>query len=459
MITKKNTFNILLIFLTLHTIVWTLIPSLSNLNLPLDTIEALAWGSNLDWGYNKHPPMSAFVVEIFYTIFGSQDWAFYFLSQLFVVLSFFYVWKLSNIFLKNKIFSLLSVLILASVVFFNYTTPEFNVYVCQLPFRIMTIYYCWKSISDKKLFDLILFGVFAALGFLTHYSFIFLLIGLTFYYLYLIFKYQKIKINYLVPFLIFLIFLVPHLLWLNENKFITIFYALNRTGIDEINFIKHFLNPLVFLFKQLVVLIPLIITFFLIFEKNKKKSKINFRDEKFLFLICTNLIPIIIILIVSILTGAKIRTMWMSTFYLSLGIFVFYIFENKIKLKNINRFVFTIIFFFILSPSIYLYVSLSNDFKRTDYPGKEIARLVQNKWENNFSNKISYVIGDEWFAGNLSYHLRSRPIWIYNLEDKASLIKENQGVIYTGNPKILKKVCPGVFGTIKPVGYCMIGNK
>ena len=37
--------------------------------------------------------------------------------------------------------------------------------------------------------------------------------------------------------------------------------------------------------------------------------------------------------------------------------------------------------------------------------------------------------------------------------------KEDQGVIYTGNPKILKRVCPGVYGTIKPVGYCMIGKK
>ena len=50
--------------------------------------------------------------------------------------------------------------------------------------------------------------------------------------------------------------------------------------------------------------------------------------------------------------------------------------------------------------------------KRTDYPGKEIARLVQNKWNDNFVNDIKIVIGDEWFAGNLSYHLNSRPIWL-----------------------------------------------
>ena len=26
-------------------------------------------------------------------------------------------------------------------------------------------------------------------------------------------------------------------------------------------------------------------------------------------------------------------------------------------------------------------------------------------------------------------------------------------------PKVLKKICPGVFGAIQPVGYCMIGKR
>ena len=64
------------------------------------------------------------------------------------------------------------------------------------------------------------------------------------------------------------------------------------------------------------------------------------------------------------------------------------------------------LFFFIFSPSLYLGVSLLDDTKRTDYPGKEISRLVQNKWNDNF-NEIKIVVGDEWSAGNLSYHLSS----------------------------------------------------
>ena len=99
------------IFITLHLIIWTLVPTLTNNNLPLDTIEALAWGSNLDWGFNKHPPLSAFFVEVFYQIFGSNDWAYYLLSQIFVVISFFVVWKFSEEFFNNKTYSLLSVLL------------------------------------------------------------------------------------------------------------------------------------------------------------------------------------------------------------------------------------------------------------------------------------------------------------------------------------------------------------
>ena len=64
---NTNTKKIFYVFLLTHLFVWTLIPSLTNNNLPLDTIEALAWGSNLDWGFDKHPPMSAVMVAVSYT--------------------------------------------------------------------------------------------------------------------------------------------------------------------------------------------------------------------------------------------------------------------------------------------------------------------------------------------------------------------------------------------------------
>ena len=151
--------------------------------------------------------------------------------------------------------------------------------------------------------------------------------------------------------------------------------------------------------------------------------------------------------------------MWMTPFYLFFGIFFLEIFKKSIDLKRIKKFYIIFLFLFILSPFTYLGISIFNEKKRTDFPGKEIARLVQNKWNDNYINEIKIVIGDEWYAGNLSYHLYSRPIWVNDLKNKTANITEDQGVIYVGNPKVLKKICPGVFGTIKPVGYCMIGKR
>ena len=127
-----------------------MVPSLTNKNLPLDTIEALAWGSNLDWGFNKHPPMSAFFSEIFFQIFGSQDWAYYLLSQIFVSIAFYFVFKFALEIFADMRLSLISVLLLVSIYFYNFTTPEFNVNVCQLPFWSSVVFYSWKIFILQK---------------------------------------------------------------------------------------------------------------------------------------------------------------------------------------------------------------------------------------------------------------------------------------------------------------------
>ena len=460
MILKKNITKVFYVFLFFHLLLWTLIPSLSNINLPLDTIEALAWGSNLTWGFSKHPPFSAFAVEFIYLIFGSNDWSFYLLSQIFIVTTFFIVWKFSNEIFEEKLYSLLSVLILSGIYFYNFTTPEFNVNISQLPFWALSVYFFWKSINFNKKMDWVLLGVFSAIGFLSKYLFIYLLLSLFIYFLINLKKFKKLIPNYFLSLIITLILLLPHIIWLFNNNFVTILYGINRSGLTDFEIIDHLKNPLIFLIKQCLILSPFFLMVFIILKK-KIKIKINIqsKNNKTLFLIVINIVPLLLILFTSIFSGAEIRTMWMTPFYLFFGTLFFLILKKKIEIKKIKKFYFTFLFFFLISPLIYCTVSLIDTTKRTDYPGKEISRLVQNKWDDNFTNEIKIVIGDEWYAGNLSYHLRSRPTWFNDLKNKASLITGEQGVVYAGNPKVLKKICPGIFGEIKPVGYCMIGRR
>ena len=410
---NRNINNIFYIFVTAHLIFWTLVPSITNQNLPLDTIEALAWGSNLDWGFNKHPPMSAFFPEIFFQIFGSQDWVYYLLSQIFVLISFYYVFKLSKEIFDNNLFALISVLLIEAIYFYNFTTPEFNVNVCQLPFWSMTVFFSWKIYTSKeiKFTDCFLVGLFAAFGFLSKYLFIYLLASIDLLFIYLIFikRDRKFDFKYLITVEVFLIALVPHLIWLNNNEFITITYGLARTGLEQSSLIDHIKFPLIFLLKQVGLLIPFLILVWLLVKKIK--VKFNFKDKKLLFLLAINILPIILMFLTSMITGSKIRTMWMTPFYLFFGTLFVYLFQAQINLKKLKSFMIGFIFLFFLPPMLYAYVSISKDDKRTDYPGKEIAIKTQYAWDQQFNTKINVVYGNEWNAGNLSYHLKSRPVW------------------------------------------------
>jgi 4-amino-4-deoxy-L-arabinose transferase-like glycosyltransferase len=458
---KRNINNIFFIFLLSHLIIWTLVPTLTNHNLPLDTIEALAWGSNLEWGFNKHPPASAFFPELFYQIFGSQDWAYYLLSQIFVCIAFIYVFKLANEIFNNLLLSLISVLLLESIYFYNFTTPEFNVNVCQLPFWSIVVFYSWRIFNKNEIDvrDCILIGFFASVGFLSKYLFIYLLLSIILLFLYFIFfkKLKRFDFKYFIAIEVFIILLVPHLIWLNENDYITLTYGLKRTGLETSNLSDHLKFPAIFVLKQFVTLLPFLGLVYLLIKKFK--FTLNLKDKGLVFLVFVNLLPIFLMLLTSIITGSRIRTMWMTPFYLFFGVFAVYLFKKQINLKKLNSFLYGFIFLVFLSPILYSYVSIQQIDKRTDYFGKEIADLVDRRWNKNFSNEIMYVVGDEWFAGNLSYHLPSRPKWFLELKDKVNSLDPNGGIIYVGNPEVLKKICPGDFGQMDKHGYCMIGSR
>ena len=427
MLNKINIKNIFYIFTTMHLILWTLIPSITNNNLPLDTIEALAWGSNLDWGFNKHPPASAFFLEIFYQVFGSNDWAYYLLSQIFVITTFFIVYNFAEKIFNNKILSLISVLLLEGIYFYNFTTPEFNVNVCQLPFWAACVFYSWKLFNNKEidLKDCLWLGLFASIGFLSKYLFIYLLIAIDLLFFYIIFikKYKKFDFKYLISLEVFIVLLVPHFIWLINNDFVTITYGLARTGLENSNILDHLIYPITFLIKQIGILIPFfIMSFFLI---KRFKFKISLKDKKLLFLIFINLAPIALMFLTSFITGSKIRTMWMTPFYLFFGVLVVYIFQAQINLKRLNKFISAFLILFFISPFLYAYISITQKDKRTDYLGKQIAIKTQYAWSQDHKEPINVVLGNEWLAGNLSYHLESRPTWEGVItEDKLNLLSK-----------------------------------
>ena len=114
--------------------------------------------------------------------------------------------------------------------------------------------------------------------------------------------------------------------------------------------------------------------------------------------------------------GVKIRTMWMTPFYSFLGVLLIYVFQSQINLEKLKGFISVFLVLFIFSPFAYAYISITKTDKRTDYPGRMEAEKVKLFYENQnqITGEITFVKGNEWLAGNLSYHLEERPKWIYD---------------------------------------------
>ena len=426
---KKNISNLFYIFVSAHLIIWTLVPSLTNKNLPLDTIEALAWGSNLDWGFNKHPPMSAFLSEIFYQIFGPQDWAYYLLSQICIAVSFLVVFKLAEDFFDNKIYCLLSVLLLEGIYFYNFTTPEFNVNVCLIPFWSLSVYYLWRGIKNNKITDWLLLGLFAGLGFLSKYLFVYLGLAIDVLLIYMIYT-KRLNLKCLVSFVPFIIILLPHIIWLTENDYVTITYGLLRTGSEEASILNHIKYPAILLGKQIGILLPFLLMIFVLVKKFK--ININLNDEKLLFLLSINLIPIFFIFLTSFTMGVKIRTMWMTPFYISFGLLFVYILKSEINFEKMRTFSSIFLILLLLSPILYSYVSTTKTDKRTDFEGKNLAKQAKVFFETEGEElgKMEYIKGNEWIAGNISYHLPERPKWIYSSNEVQLCNKDMKCLTY-----------------------------
>ena len=282
------------------------------------------------------------------------------------------------------------------------------------------VYLSWKLYikKDTNTVILILLGVTAAIGFLTKYLFTYLLLSVVmiFAYEFFITKTRKIDFKHYLPIEIFFVLLVPHLIWLFQNDFVTIKYAFNRAGLVDYSFLNHLKFPIIFLIKQIGILIPFFVLCYFIIKKIK--IKFDIKDKKKYFILLINFLPIVLMFVTSVVTGSKIRTMWMTPFYLFFGVLVLSMFDIKDDEQTFKEFFKPFLILFLLSPITYGLVSLISENKRTDYKGKIEANKVLQVWQKDFTESINVVLGDEWHAGNISYHMEGRPVWLCEINQK-----------------------------------------
>ena len=395
LINEKTEKKCFYIFLAVHLIVWSCIGLIRTI-LPTDALEGIYWGSFMDFGTPKHPPLFGWIAYLTYLPFKT-DYIVYFVSQLFVIFGFIYTYKLAKCFLdENK--AMLSVILLEGCWTYSYITSYygFNPDVIMLFTLPVITYYFYQCVTRSKKSDWVLLGIITGIGFLNKYQTAMLIIPMfiwTFVFKRNVFRNIFFYISVIIAFIIFL----PHILWLAKYDFFPFLYFSGE--LTSHSYLEHITAPLFFAFMQLCVLAGTLLIFTALKIKQKSPLDIDLNnDKKFIwFFILLEFMPFLIHLVMGIIEGGTMRPRWGYEFWFMTGIMLFYFFPVNVDKK---AFMFTLKCAYSVMLIIFLALGtllVVEKNYRSRYPVEHVFNDLKGFWAQKYNTPIEYLGGYiEW---------------------------------------------------------------
>ena len=420
-------------YVAILTLMWALIPTLFYQNPPLDVVEGYAWGRDLALGYTKHPPMTAWLLELVYVFTGGRTFGAYWLSQICMALSYLGIWQLSTRVGLPPRSAFWSVVLTSFIYYFLFPTPEFNPNILQMPVWIWLVLLLHRGLDEDKLIDWLAIGVLAAFGLYSKY-FVLLIIGCMGLYMLAFPAGRKLLRNPLKhpgPWLTLVLtagLLLPHLYWLKETGYQTLTYAAARSN-PPTSGLSHLTNPLNFLAGQIADHAALFIICMIGFGVSGLKRirlhrasspsprfpvPYNLEPRDRHFVLWFAFAPLAVLLLVNATCGAEFKQMWGTPMFGLSGLVAVIwcripdawtserrAFATAVGLQTICLIV--LMAMAILPPAF------GHKPPKTAFPGHALADTMTAAWREETDLPLKYVAGDVWEAANVTLFSSDQP--------------------------------------------------
>jgi hypothetical protein len=159
--------------------VWSLYAAIakSSQDIHTDMGEFVAWSREVGLGTPKHPPLGAWLVRAWFSMFPRQDWAYYGFAILLATVALWCVWRLSARYLPPDK-RIVGIALLTFVPFYNFHALKFNANTVLTPLWAMATWWFLRSFETRRAGWAALAGAGAAAAMLGKYWSITLLAGL-----------------------------------------------------------------------------------------------------------------------------------------------------------------------------------------------------------------------------------------------------------------------------------------
>lgn len=404
----------LALLMAFQMVFWVVIPWAVSSAPPLDVAEGLVWGPEWLLGTHKHPPLPAWLIELSVQATSSPLVGPYLLSQISVVLTYFFVFLIGRR-MTSPGNALAATFLLASIFYFTWPTPEFNHNVVQLPIWSGSILlFTILRARPRAALPWLGLGLLAGFAIYAKYSVAILYAVLL---LWLLWE-AKMRAALLSPWpwlagALAVLVAAPHIGWLVDNDFAPFQYARDRAGEAS------WLDAPGWVVTQLAIHLPLLI-FLAIIGISRIRALPRWKAQRsdFAFVATMALGPLVMTAVLSVATGAGIRDMWgMPMFSLS-GLLLIFVLGKAWNDDMVRRALgvaigFTVTFA-ILYGGLVKVSEIRGSPKRNAWPMAEISEKATSAWHNRTSAPLAIVSGDMWLAGLIASGGSERPRVVYD---------------------------------------------
>lgn len=394
----------------LHVLVWTVLATWTQLNLPEETLEMLSSGRDFEWGYATQPPLGVWLASTVSLLAAPSNWPVYMLAQICGMVSVWAAWKLGRKFLHPWT-ALCAAFVLLGGYSCTLAASAFSGDQLASAFWSLSIYSFYNALTHERRRYWAATGLCLALGFLSSYGT--LLLVLTMFIYTLVDDRARRCWDSSWPFLAgmaMLAFLMPHLIWLTRHQFLTVQAGIERTT----SFAHHLVQPLSFLGTQLLCVIPVIVLLtplvaWFSFEEPARNEEDD-REFARRYLLWMTCLPPAIIFALSLMAGPSSGLFAGVTNWTYLGVVVLlwgHLSETRIAWRRsliriggaVGLFATALIALNIMVPQI------QRQGVTTQFPGAELSQKIEAIWANfGYRGQAPIVGGPAHLVRNAAWY-------------------------------------------------------
>ena len=231
--------RLLVAFVLVHLLVWTLVPWLGHWRVPIDNLEQLDWVRHIAWGYAKHPPFPTWLLGLAAQVLPLGIPLTYGLGALCTGLMLWLTWRLSDELLDRRR-ACIAVLLVCGITYYTSHVRYYNHNTLLMVAHAAATLAIWRCAQGGQTLWWWLLGVAWGLGMLSKYQMaLTLCCNIGFLAVLARDPQRRGEVRHWVKGLLLAAavcaaILVPHLLWLVDNQFPTFAYAGKSVAANQV---------------------------------------------------------------------------------------------------------------------------------------------------------------------------------------------------------------------------------